>query len=138
MSPASPGDLQAEFVKQLLSRYEQARLDPLLSSRDMERWIEIVGSTRRNAYDAMARHLAVGFHEARLPFWFCDAVAIAVIGFVYDDFITLGEDSWPEFFNQVYLAFDAGEVGSPGADPIEDHTRPMIAKIVHDSGGNAG
>lgn len=63
---------------------------------------------------------------------------IAVIGFVYDDFITLGEDSWPVLFNQVYLAFDAGEVGPPGVDPIAVHTRPMIAKIVDDLADNAG
>jgi hypothetical protein len=125
-------------MKQLQSRYEQTCSGPLLSPRDMERWTEIVGSTRRNAYDAMARHLAVGFHDGRLPFWFCDAVAIAVIGFVYDDFITLGEESWPALFNQVYLAFDAGEVGPPGVDPIAVHTRPMIAKIVDGLADNAG
>lgn len=125
-------------MKQLQSRYEQARPGPLLSSCDMDRWTEIVGSTRRNAYDVMARHLAVGFHEARLPFWFCDAVAIEVMGFVYDDFIVLGENSWPELFNQVYLAFDAGEVGPPGVDPIENHTRPMIEKIVRDLADRTG
>ena len=64
-------------MKQLQSRYEQACSGPLLSPRGMERWTKIVGSTRRNAYDVMARHLAVGFHEARFPFWFCDAVARA-------------------------------------------------------------
>ncbi len=138
MDPASPDDLQADFMKQLRSRYEQKCTSPLLSPRDLERWTEIAGSTRREAYDVMARHLAVGFNEGRLPFWFCDAVAIAVIGFVYDDFITLGEDSWPVLFNQVYLAFDAGEVGPPGVDPIAVHTRPMIAKIVDDLADNAG
>lgn len=125
-------------MKQLQARYEQAHAGPLLSLGDMDRWTEIVGSTRRNAYDVMARHLAVGFHEGRLPFWFCDAVAIAVIGFVYDDFIVLRENSWPELLNQVYLAFDAGEVGSPGVDPIEDHTRPMIARIIRDLADSAG
>jgi len=78
----------------------------------------------------MARHLALGFHKGQLSFWFCDAIAIDVIGFVYDDFATQGEDSWPTFFNQVYLAFDAGEVGRTGEDPVEKYTRPMIAKIV--------
>jgi hypothetical protein len=138
MSPVIPDDLQADFMKQLWSRYEQKGSGPLLSSRDMERWTEIVGSTRRKAYDVMARHLAVGFHEGRLPFWFCDAVVIDVISFVYDEFTTLGEESWPTLFNQVYLAFDAGEVGSPGVDPIEVHTRPMIAKIVDHLANTSG
>jgi len=78
----------------------------------------------------MGRHLALGFHEGQLSFWFCDAVAIGVIGFVYDDFATQGEDAWPTSFYQVYLAFDAGEVGRTGEDPVEKYTRPMIAKIV--------
>jgi hypothetical protein len=124
-------------MKQLRSRYEQTCSSPLLSPRDMERWTEIAGSTRREAYEVMARHLAIGFHEGRLPFWFCDAVAIAVIGFVYDDFITLGENSWPVLFNRVYLAFDAGEVGPLGVDLIAVHTRLMIAKIVDDLADNA-
>jgi len=138
MSSASADDLQADFMKHLRSRYEQKCRSPLLSQRDLERWTDITGSTRREAYNVMARHLAVGFHEGRLPFWFCDAVAIALIGFVYDDFIKLGEDSWPVLFNEVYLAFDAGEVGPPGVDPIAVHTRLMIAKIVDDLAGNAG
>ncbi|CAM2146198.1 conserved protein of unknown function [Pararobbsia alpina] len=124
-------------MRQLRSRYEQTYSGPLLTSEDMESWTEIVGSTRRNAYDAMGRHLAIGFHEGRLPFWFCDAVAIAVIRFAYEDLSTSGEDAWPPLFSEVYLAFDAGELGPPGTDPIEDHTRPMIAKIVHMLGSNA-
>jgi hypothetical protein len=128
----------AEFIEHVQRRYEQDKHARLLSARDMERWTEIVGSTRRDAYDALARHLAVGFHEGRFSFWFCDALAITIIGFVYDDFITQGEESWPPFFNKVYLAFDAGEVGNPGVDPIETFTRPMIAKIVHELSDNTG
>jgi hypothetical protein len=118
MSPVSH-DLQADFIKHLKSRYDKTGPAWLLSARDIELWTEIVGSTRRQAYDVMARHLAVEFHEGRLPFWFCDAVAIAAIGFVYDDFVSQGEDAWPALFNQVYLAFDAGEVSRPGVDSIE-------------------
>ena len=131
MSPV-PQDPQADYIRQLQSRYEQAGPASLLSAHDLERWIEIVGSTRREAYNAIARQLAIGFHEDRLPFWFCDAVVIAVVGFVYDDFASHGEDAWPRFFNEVYLAFDAGEVGRTGEDPVEKYTRPMIAKIVHE------
>jgi hypothetical protein len=137
MSPTLSDDSQADYIEQLRIRHERTRSKTLLTSGDMDRWTEIVGSTRRNAYDAMGRHLAIGFHEGRLPFWFCDAVAIAVVGFVYDDFAALGEDAWPALFNQVYLAFDAGEVDQPGANPIEEHTRPMIAKIVTALPGNA-
>jgi len=62
----------------------------------------------------------------------------AVISFMYGDVIALGEDSWPALFNQVHLAFDAGEVGPSGIDPIEVHARPMFAKIVRDLADKAG
>jgi hypothetical protein len=124
-----PQDLQTAFIDDLQSRYDQTGPGRLLSANDIERWTEIVGSTTRHAYDVIARHLAVGFHESRFPFWFCDAVVNAVIDFVYDDFIQKGED-FPALFYKVYLAFDAGEVVRAGMDPIKIHTRPMIEEIV--------
>jgi hypothetical protein len=128
MSPI-PQDLQTAFINELQSRYDQTGPGWLLSANDIERWTEIVGSTTRHAYDVIARHLAVGFHESRFPFWFGDAVVNAVIGFVYDDFIQKGED-FPALFYKVYLALDAGEVGRAGMDPIEVNTRHMIEEIV--------
>jgi hypothetical protein len=136
MSPI-PQDLQTAFINELQSRYDQTGGGWLLSANDIERWAEIAGSTTRHAYDLIARHLAVGFHESRFPFWFCDAVVHAVIGFVYDDFIQKGED-FPALFYKVYLAFDAGEVGRAGMDPIEVHTRPMIEEIVRNLAKEAG
>ena len=136
MSPI-PQDLHTALINELQSRYDQTGPERLLSANDIERWTEIVGSTTRHAYDVIARHLAVGFHERRFPFWFCDAVLNAVIGFVYDDSIQKGED-FPALFYKVYLAFDAGEVGRAGMDPIEVHTRPMIEEIVRNLAGEAG
>ncbi|MGF6533240.1 hypothetical protein P3T20_004040 [Paraburkholderia sp. GAS206C] len=136
MSPV-PNDPQTAFILKLQSRYDQRPTGWLLSAPDIELWTQIVGSTRREAYNAMARQIAVGFHEGRLPFWFCDAVVNAIIGFVYDDWTAKGED-FPALFYETYLAFDAGEVSRPGVDPIETYTRPMIAKIVFDLGNEAG
>jgi len=136
MSPI-PQDPETAFIEELLSRYDQTGPGWLLSASDIERWIEIVGSTKRHAYDVIARHLAVGFHEGRFPFWFCDSVVNAVVGFAYDDCLQNGEDL-PALFYEVYLAFDAGEVGRAGMDPIEIHTRPMIAEIIRDPAHDAG
>lgn len=136
MSPI-PQDPQTAFIEELQSRYDQTGPGWLLSANDIERWTEIVGSTRRHAYDVIARRLAVGFHEGRLPFWFCDSVINAAIGFVYGDCIQKGEDL-PALFYEVYLAFDAGEVGRAGIDPIEVHTRPMIADIVRNLANDTG
>jgi|APAga8741243907_1050103.scaffolds.fasta_scaffold03946_5 hypothetical protein len=133
----APPESQATFIAELQSRYAETGPGRLVSEADMERWTEIVGATRRDAYDVLARHLAIGFHKGQFSFGFCDALAIAVVGFVYDDFISLGEESWPSFFNEVYLAFDAGEVGQPGTDAVEAFARPMIAKIVEDLADDA-
>ena len=105
---------------------------------EIERWTEVVGTTRRGAYNVMALHLAVGFREGRLAFWFCDAVSNAILGFVHEDFIALGEDSWPELFNEVYLAFDSGEIGTPEVGSVAVHTRPAIAEIVERLRDTAG
>ena len=136
MNP-DPQDPQTAFIEELQSRYDQTGPGWLLSAADIERWTKLVGSVRQDAYDVLARQLAVGFHEGRLPFWFCDSVVNAVAGFVYDDCLPKGHDL-PALFYKVYLAFDAGEVSRPGVDPIETHTRPMIAKIVHDLANDAG
>lgn len=129
----TPGlhDSKADFLEQLQFQYEQTKRVPSLSLDDMERWTEMVGSTRQHAYDVLARHLAVGFHEGRFSFWFCDGLANSVMGFMYDDYASQGAEFWPSFFYKVYLAFDAGEFGQLGVDPIETYTRPMIANIVH-------
>lgn len=132
-----PQDRQTAFINELQSRYDQTGPGLQLSTNDIDRWTEIVGSTTRHAYDVIARHLAVGFHERRYPFWFCDAVVNAVIAFVYDDFFQKGED-FPALFYKIYLAFDAGEVGREGMDPIEVYTRPMIEEIVRNLAEEAG
>lgn len=125
----APPPPQTAFIKELQSRYDQNGPGLLLSQSDIDLWTELVGSMRHEAYNVLARHLAVGFHEGRLSFWFCDAVANATVGFVYDDCLAKGENL-PSLFYGVYLAFDGGEVGRPGVDPIEANTRPMIARIV--------
>jgi len=131
-------DPQTVFMEHLLSRYDKTGHSWLLPEHDFERWNEIVGSTKQEAYDVLALRLAIGFHEGRFPFWFCDAIVNTVVGFVYDDFSRHGEDVWSTFFYEVYLAFDAGEVGRVGEDPVEKYTRPMIAEIVQKSGKGVG
>lgn len=123
--------LQADFIDQIRSRYAQASPEPL-SKQDIERWNEIVGSTTRQAYDTMARLLAVAFYEGRLPFWFCDYVMNGFWGYVFNFAMPDEPDAWPAFFYDVYQAFDAGEYSPSGIDPIEACTRPMIAEILAD------
>lgn len=136
MKPA-PLHQHTAFINELQARYDRQGPERLLSESDIDRWSKLVGSTRHEAYDALARHLAVGFHDGWLSFWFCDAVANATVGFVYADCLAKSEDL-PALFYDVYLAFDVGEIDGPGMDVIETYTRPMIASIVREMADDAG
>jgi hypothetical protein len=49
--------------------------------------------------------------------------------------ITTADEHNPEFFWQVYLAFDEGEYyhdDNREEDPVEVYTRPMITQIIND------
>jgi len=88
----------------------------------------MIGGTRNSAYDAIALHLARGFHSSELPYALCDAIVNDLFGI-----ITSTGSEWPELFFEVYCAFDAGEYyhrDRPTEDPVELYTRPMISKIV--------
>lgn len=95
---------------------------------DVELWAAENGGDRGLVYDAFARHLAVAFHQRRLPFAFCDAVLNDL-----ETVITMADDVRSDLFWRVYLAFDAGEYhrsADKSDDPVAEHTEPTIADIV--------
>jgi hypothetical protein len=99
-----------------------------ISEPDVELWAESFGGDRRQVYDALARYLAIAFHERKLPFAFCDAVMNDL------EAVISNADDWrPDLFWSVYLAFDAGEYhrrADKSDDPVAEHTEPAIAEIV--------
>lgn len=113
-----------------------ARGVPRLPAARVDSWSQSLGLTRAGFYDALALWLARGFDAGRLSFEFCDfAVNAAQAALVCD-----GEE-WPELHWRVFLAFDAGEhyrSANHSDDPIADHTRPAIAKIVGHSDRSDG
>jgi hypothetical protein len=85
---------------------------------------------RADAFDELARHLALAFHERRLPFEFCDAVMNDL-----HSVICFAGDMRPDFFWKVFLAFDGGEFHrrhDKSDDPVADFTEPAIAAIIAD------
>ena len=62
-SHSSQREPQAAYIAELQSRYAQTGPGGLISEADIGGRTEIVGSTRRYAYDVLAQHLAIGFHE---------------------------------------------------------------------------
>jgi hypothetical protein len=95
---------------------------------DVAKWASEGSGDRSEVYNAFARHLAVAFHEGALPFEFCDAVMNDLEAVILN-----ADDVRPDFYWQVYLAFDGGEYSrsdKPDEDPVEAYTRPQIASIV--------
>jgi hypothetical protein len=105
-----------------------------LSEADVQRWDDSLGASRSTLYDQIALYLARGFLASELTFAFCDAVITDLLGV-----ITSTDEHRPDFFWEVYLAFDEGEYyhgNNRDEDPVEVYTRPTIARIVSGTSSN--
>lgn len=110
-------------------RYPLCRV-PGLCEADVQRWSRALGVSRSALYDQIALHLARGFYASELTYELCDFVMTDLSGV-----ITTADEHNPEFFWQVYLAFDEGEYyhdDNREEDPVEVYTRPMITQIIND------
>lgn len=84
-------------------------------------------------YNQIAGQLALGYHEARFSFEFCDEVVNQLWVIMILQQVGQHPPPWPELFSRVYDAFDAGEFASPllpPHDPVQTYTDPEIAEIV--------
>ena len=120
------GGLWSRYVS-LEDEKVRARLG-CIEEPDVELWAARYGGDHRLLYDALARYLAVAFHQGKLPFAFCDAVINDL-----HTVITIANDVRPDLFWRVFLAFDAGEYhrsADRSDDPIAEFTEPAIADIV--------
>jgi hypothetical protein len=84
-------------------------------------------------YNQIAGQLALGHHEARFSFEFCDEVVNHLWGLMISQQVGDHPPPWPELFFRVYEAFDAGEFVNPLVppyDPVKRYTDPEIAEIV--------
>jgi hypothetical protein len=108
--------------------FEYRSLERHLTETDVERWSNVCGYPRRQLFDEIAKHLALGYNASDLSFEFCDAVVNDLAGPV-----TNTSGPGPQIFWDVYSAFDEGEHyhgNNRSEDPVEVYTRPMIARIV--------
>tara|TARA_R110002072_G_C7931414_1_gene531724 strand:- start:551 stop:946 length:396 start_codon:yes stop_codon:yes gene_type:complete len=100
---------------------------------DMLAWSGGSGQAQAHLYDQIATQLAVGYHEKRYSFEFCDEI----VNHLYDIMIVQqarnAPPPWPKLFFRVFEAFDAGEFARPHLpphDPVKTYTDPEIAEIV--------
>jgi len=95
-----------------------------------EEWMRGTGLSGREICEVVAAWLAYGFASGRLTFEFGDMIANDLNTFAQTDART-GQWFHTPFSWEVYLAFDAGEFSlTPGFDPVEGKTRPMINDII--------
>jgi len=86
-------------------------------------------------YDQIAAQLAVGYHEKRYSFEFCDEIVNHLYGIMIGQQAGDSPPPWPKLFIRVFEAFDAGEFASPHLpphDPVKTYTDPEIAEIVRE------
>ncbi|MGI9074437.1 MAG: hypothetical protein ACR2JB_24695 [Bryobacteraceae bacterium] len=124
-------DLKSIYQVQAETSSQRARL----TDHDIQRWSTLVGQSRALLYDQVATYLPSCFHSSELDFESCDAIVNDIHGV-----ITFADESRPDLFWAVYLAFDEGEYyhrDQLGEDPVEVYTRPMIAgslkPVYHDN-----
>lgn len=122
------------LLPQLWQRYpflDDTRLPVRLGGireADVAEWAASCDGDRDKVYDGFARYLAIGFHERRLAFSFCDAVINDLHAVIVD-----ADDRRPPLFCKVFEAFDAGEFHrrhDRSDEPVTVHTETTIAAIV--------
>ncbi|WP_166213104.1 hypothetical protein [Cognatiluteimonas telluris] len=88
------------------------------------------GWSRQEFCDAFSRRVAHQYNDNVLPFESADIAMNWLYEFAFHQ---MGAPI-PEYFLDVYLAFDRGEFASsedaPETDPEQAYTRPLISEIV--------
>jgi hypothetical protein len=125
MNPQVVSEMKGLYNDQL--GFPDSRV-PGLTSTDVDRWSGLIAGSRSKLHDQVALILAQGFQTPELSFAFCDAVINDLHGV-----ITSADEHRPEFFWEVYLAFDEGEYyhgNNREEDPVEVYTPPMIFRAL--------
>jgi len=91
------------------------------------------GVTHLALFDALAKHIALGYSDSGWSFQQADAAMNNLWGLLISQ-VKGGGWEIPEYFYAVYEAFDAGEhrhSGDPDSiNPEEQYTKPRIAALL--------
>jgi hypothetical protein len=123
-----PSELDALIHAAVLPLRERRVIEPL-PEHAVRVICETYGLTRAAFCDTFALHVAEEFVAGKLTFEIADAAMNALNAYVQNDNETL-----PEYADDVYLAFDAGEYhhheDPREVDPVEKYTMPEVRKLV--------
>ncbi|MBS1834648.1 MAG: hypothetical protein JST65_18160 [Acidobacteria bacterium] len=118
-----------------LYRIEYQDPSARLDEGDICRWADLLQIPKADLYDRIAAYLAQGFHRSELTFEFCDGIVNHLF-----DVILSANDTLPELFWKVYLAFDDGEYchrDDGDLNPVEKYTKPQIAALLEEIESNS-
>ncbi|WP_353216853.1 hypothetical protein [Sandarakinorhabdus sp.] len=121
-----------EIFETLLARVDENG-ETFTDGSDVDRWAMGLGLTVSEFFDQIGAALAVKYNAGFANFEFCDSL----VNHLWSDLINRvgmsNEIPWPELFDEVFLAFDAGEYYrsiDKTDDPVADFTVPLVDKIV--------
>ena len=123
----------SSVIMEIQRRYALDWEGQSLTQADIVAWSGGSEQAQALLYDQIATQLALGYHEKRYSFEFCDVVANQLYGIMIVQQAGDSPPPWPKLFFRVYEAFDAGEFASPHSpphDPVKTYTDPEIAEIV--------
>lgn len=118
---------------------QECSYDIRLSNQEISDLVDRAGVSVEQFLDDIALYLTRGFADRTLGFVHCDTIINKLYQFRLTEYWDTPDETthhvWssPGLFYAVYYAFDAGEFyRTPDKidDPPEDHTRPMIEKIL--------
>lgn len=100
---------------------------------DIIAWSGSSSAEQAALYDQVGAELALGYHQKRFSFEFCDVVVNQLQSVMISQQFRDPPPPWPKLFWRIYEAFDAGEFANPSLpphDPVKTNTDPAIDEIV--------
>ena len=100
---------------------------------DLDRWSELLGLHWLESLNCIGVELAKRYDRGSVNYAFGDSLANELWSELIGRHEQIPEGSWPQQFDEVYLAFDAGEFcreKDGQADPVKLYTDPMIADFL--------
>ncbi|MDG5750437.1 hypothetical protein P8R33_04900 [Qipengyuania sp. XHP0211] len=100
---------------------------------DLDRWSGLLGLPWFESLNCIGVELAKRYDSGTVNYAFGDSLANELWSEMISRHQEIPEGCWPQQFDEVYLAFDAGEFRRKkdgDADPVKLYTDPMIADFV--------
>lgn len=100
---------------------------------DLDRWSRLLDMPWLEALDRIGVELAQRYHRGLVDYHFGDSLANDLWAEMITRHQQIPDGQWPAQFDEVYVAFDAGEFRRErdgDADPVKLYTDPAIVEFL--------